>query len=94
MLQGLDTTFVTETMKGLQTKRVAGIEPASIAWKAIVLPLNYTRILSGLDLPLKHISISLTLCKQRRSRDWRLTPPAENGGIVGSSILKMTIQTA
>lgn len=24
-------------------KRAAGIEPASIAWKAIVLPLNYAR---------------------------------------------------
>jgi hypothetical protein len=25
------------------TKRVAGIEPALLAWKAKVLPLNYTR---------------------------------------------------
>src|SRR6478752_2943493 len=25
-------------------ERVAGIEPASLAWKAKVLPLNYTRI--------------------------------------------------
>ena len=25
------------------SKRVAGIEPASLAWKAKVLPLNYTR---------------------------------------------------
>ena len=25
-------------------ERIAGIEPASIAWKAIVLPLNYIRI--------------------------------------------------
>lgn len=24
-------------------ERVAGIEPASLAWKAKVLPLNYTR---------------------------------------------------
>jgi hypothetical protein len=26
------------------TKRVAGIEPATSAWKAGVLPLNYTRM--------------------------------------------------
>lgn len=28
----------------LYTKRVGGIEPPSLAWKARVLPLNYTRI--------------------------------------------------
>ena len=63
MLQKLSTTFVTENRNRLQTKRVAGIEPASIAWKAIVLPLNYTRALSGLDLPLKYTSISNLICK-------------------------------
>ena len=26
-------------------KRVTGFEPATIAWKATVLPLNYTRVL-------------------------------------------------
>ena len=26
------------------TKRVTGIEPATTAWKAVVLPLNYTRV--------------------------------------------------
>jgi hypothetical protein len=35
MLQELDTTFVTDIRHRFQTKRVAGIEPASIAWKAI-----------------------------------------------------------
>jgi hypothetical protein len=30
-----------------QKERVAGIEPAYLAWKANVLPLNYTRSLSG-----------------------------------------------
>jgi hypothetical protein len=25
-------------------ERVKGIEPSSTAWKAVVLPLNYTRI--------------------------------------------------
>jgi hypothetical protein len=29
-------------------ERVAGIEPASSAWKAEVLPLNYTRELAAL----------------------------------------------
>ena len=28
-------------------ERVAGIEPASSAWKAEVLPLNYTRLTTG-----------------------------------------------
>jgi hypothetical protein len=28
-------------------ERVAGIEPAPSAWKAEVLPLNYTRLLLG-----------------------------------------------
>ncbi len=29
----------------LFNKRAAGIEPASLAWKAKVLPLNYARII-------------------------------------------------
>ena len=29
-------------------ERVEGIEPSSVAWKAIILPLNYTRIRQGL----------------------------------------------
>ena len=29
------------------TKRVMGIEPTYLAWKASVLPLNYTRISIG-----------------------------------------------
>lgn len=33
------------TMFRIQKKRVAGIEPALLAWKAKVLPLNYTRLL-------------------------------------------------
>ena len=33
-------------------ERVAGIEPASSAWKAEVLPLNYTRDSRGLRLNL------------------------------------------
>ena len=41
-------------------ERVAGIEPASSAWKAEVLPLNYTRRLKtwwwGKDLNLRRLS--------------------------------------
>ncbi len=33
-----------------QLKRVRGIEPLSLAWKARVLPLNYTRIFLALSL--------------------------------------------
>ena len=32
-----------EQMGWLIPKRVTGFEPATIAWKATVLPLNYTR---------------------------------------------------
>jgi hypothetical protein len=32
-------------------ERVAGIEPACAAWKAAVLPLNYTRVLAILSQP-------------------------------------------
>ena len=34
------------TFRFLKVERVAGIEPASLAWKAKVLPLNYTRALT------------------------------------------------
>src|SRR5690606_12955757 len=30
--------------KGFQMERVMGIEPTTTAWKAVVLPLNYTRV--------------------------------------------------
>lgn len=33
-------------------KRVGGIEPPSLAWKAKVLPLNYTRIFTGIFIAL------------------------------------------
>ena len=40
----------------LQTlKRVMGIEPTYPAWKAGVLPLNYTRIVSDTDVILSHV---------------------------------------
>jgi hypothetical protein len=30
-------------------ERVMGIEPTTTAWKAVVLPLNYTRVIITLD---------------------------------------------
>ena len=41
-----DGLFVDEgggEVVGLKPKRVEGIEPSSLAWKAIALPLSYTR---------------------------------------------------
>ena len=38
--------------KGLRLERVNGIEPSSSAWKAVALPLSYTRKRNG-DLPLR-----------------------------------------
>ncbi len=34
-----------------------GIEPTTTAWKAVVLPLNYARILGELNSPLSYNSI-------------------------------------
>ena len=45
-------------------ERVAGIEPASSAWKAEVLPLNHTRV------PLSQLVWTANL-------DW---PPSKSGG--------------
>ena len=33
----------------MQAERVKGIEPSSSAWKAVALPLSYTRIFFGLS---------------------------------------------
>lgn len=35
-----------------------GIEPTTTAWKAVVLPLNYARILGGFNPLLIYINIS------------------------------------
>ncbi len=41
---GLDTAESSPVAMGLPSlEREAGIEPASLAWKAKVLPLNYSR---------------------------------------------------
>ena len=53
-------------------ERIAGIEPASIAWKAIVLPLNYIRIWCRLqDLnpkPTDYKSVALPIELSRHIR--------------------------
>ena len=51
-------------------ERIAGIEPASIAWKAIVLPLNYIRIWclnldsNGEPIAYKAIALAVVLFRQ------------------------------
>src|SRR5690606_38340711 len=47
------------TGTGRRMERVKGIEPSSSAWKAVALPLSYTRIRA-------------TRCGGRRRIDWRL----------------------
>ena len=46
-------------------ERVAGIEPASSAWKAEVLPLNYTRNIIAFLLCLSSLKLSLNLSLTR-----------------------------
>jgi hypothetical protein len=65
MLQELDTTFVTDIRHRFQTKRVAGIEPASIAWKA-----SYEKMRNPLAARCLHLS---SLRADRCSdRGWQL----------------------
>jgi hypothetical protein len=40
-------------------ERVMGIEPTTTAWKAVVLPLNYTRILYFLKDQITFVSFPL-----------------------------------
>ena len=50
-------------------KRVGGIEPPSLAWKAKVLPLNYTRINSlFFNSDNKHITIHLNEVNSNRKQ--------------------------
>ena len=62
-------------------ERVKGFEPSSSAWKAEVLPLNYTRTLELIDLLLfltmlptdfKNLSVLLHLPKWWREEDSNL----------------------
>jgi hypothetical protein len=44
MMNKISETFTVPHGAGRMTlERVAGIEPASSAWKAVTLPLSYTR---------------------------------------------------
>jgi hypothetical protein len=49
---------LTADREGFGTKRALRIELRSTAWKAMVLPLNYARALSGINLPLRYHNIS------------------------------------
>jgi hypothetical protein len=40
-------------------ERVKGIEPSTTAWKAVVLPLNYTRIYEILSIPVVGVEPTL-----------------------------------
>ena len=48
----------------IKMERVAGIEPACAAWKAAVLPLNYTRAMPILSQALQ-LEVSLSLWGSR-----------------------------
>ena len=66
-------------------ERVAGIEPASSAWKAEVLPLNYTRGVGPRDLTPQRCSDQRTGLHIPNPKVQRLTPPSvvnmvEGGG--------------
>jgi hypothetical protein len=47
---GLDTAVSRPVATNSTLEREAGIEPASLAWKAKVLPLNYSRLAALRDL--------------------------------------------
>ncbi len=51
--------LLTSTQNHICMERVMGIEPTTSAWKAEVLPLNYTRTISSsmpaVDLSLDHV---------------------------------------
>ena len=49
-----------------EIKRALRIELRSTAWKAMVLPLNYARALSGINFPLHYHNISKEICKGYR----------------------------
>ena len=54
-------------------ERVGGIEPPSIAWKAIVLPLNYTRrilLAVARSLTLFQATVRITLALWLTNKDF------------------------
>lgn len=72
-------------------ERVAGIEPASSAWKAEVLPLNYTRVSLGLRLNLvegEGFEPSKSMTSDLQSDPFgRSGTPPERGGIFIANLL-------
>ena len=63
----------TELLWINKMERVMGIEPTTSAWKAEVLPLNYTRNL-----------LSNALCIWSERQDSNLRPPAPKAGALPS----------
>ena len=49
----------------ISMERVTGIGPAYPAWKAGVLPLNYTRKSFSLLFQLEHFTIEIRRCQER-----------------------------
>ena len=72
-------------------ERVAGIEPASSAWKAEVLPLNYTRGSLGLRLNLvegEGFEPSKSMTSDLQSDPFgRSGTPPKRGGILYANLL-------
>ena len=48
-IQAKEKPLMIKGFSVLPVKRVMGIEPTLLAWKAKVLPLNYTRIMNNRD---------------------------------------------
>ena len=56
-------------------ERVKGIEPSQPAWKAGVLPLNYTRIIPNIS----HSLVALNFLEWWRGKDSNLRRPKSTG---------------
>lgn len=56
-------------------ERVKGIEPSRPAWKAGVLPLNYTRIIPNVS----HSLVALNFLEWWREKDSNLRRPKSTG---------------
>lgn len=78
-LRSTDWSALTgENWRKSGLERVAGIEPASQAWKASALPLSYTRISNGLTTSR---TVGLQLGLQRAAAD-ALPKCHDNSGVV------------
>ena len=85
---------MSKLLRNLNMERVAGIEPASSAWKAEVLPLNYTRLALGLRLNLvegEGFEPSKSMTSDLQSDPFgRSGTPPERGGILNA--LPLTVK--